>query len=102
MESKTIDCESHGTAFSTYICGHLAINPRQTWYSRARTEDNQWPDSWCSICHEAYLKQGEWNDNNEVDLDIRLFCNFYYQSHRAQGIGIEISDDASPGVSDKC
>jgi hypothetical protein len=68
MESEhkpTINCHADGPAFETYICEHLAANPSQTWYSSAPTEQDRWPDAWCSICHQAYLSQNEWNEKNE-------------------------------------
>ncbi len=93
QQNKKIECETHGTAFMTFICEHLALDPRQIWYSHAPAKDNQWPDSWCSICHQAYMSEGQWNDKNEEELKIRLFCHRCYESHRAQGKFVEIPEE---------
>lgn len=90
VREPKIECRVHGAAFETYICEHLAANPSQTWYSSAPTEQDQWPDAWCSTCHQAYLTQGEWNDKNEGVLKVRLFCDRCYNQHRALGAWIEV------------
>ena len=56
--ARQMECDQHGEAFRTYICGHLASNPAQTWYSTVPSPDNGWADSWCSLCHVAYLRKG--------------------------------------------
>jgi len=95
-QSTKIECQIQGPAFQTFICEHLAADARQVWYSSLATAEDQWPDSWCSICHEAYQQEGEWNDNNEDGLAIKLFCHHCYESHRAQGIWYEVPDKRSP------
>ena len=94
--APTIECETHGQAFETFICVHLAADPQQAWYSSEANEEDRWPDSWCSVCHEAYQQQGEWNDKNESGLKVKLFCHRCYESHRAQGTFIEVPD--TPGA----
>lgn len=88
--AKTIECDTHGPAFQTLICEHLAANPQQAWYSSKPDEQDQWPDSWCSICHEAYQQHGEWNDVNEAVLTLKLFCHRCYEFHRAQGTAVDV------------
>jgi hypothetical protein len=82
-QRKTIECEMHGPAFQAFICTHLATDPKQIWYSSNASEEDQWPDAWCSLCHEAFQREGEWNDKNENGLAIKLFCHRCYESHRA-------------------
>lgn len=74
----------HGPAFQTFICQHLAEDPRQTWHSHRPSEGNQWPDAWCDLCHVAFAREGEWNGNNEEGLVVKLFCHRCYESHRSQ------------------
>jgi hypothetical protein len=92
MDRATIECDAHGSAFETYICEHLAANPIQTWFSSARTEADPWPDAWCSICHDAYQREGLWNEKNEAHLRIKLFCHLCYEAHRMLGDHIEVPD----------
>lgn len=87
-----ISCDLHGEAFETFICSHLAENPVQTWYSMASTLENQWPDSWCSTCHSAYLRENEWNEKNEGEIEAKLFCHRCYEAHRAIATCAYIAD----------
>ena len=87
---KTLECKTHGRAFATYICEHLAANPQQEWYSEIPNEQKRWPDAWCSVCDEAFQSEGEWNERNESKLRIKLFCHHCYESHRAQGTFVEL------------
>ena len=84
QEQDKMQCDTHGPAFMTYICQHLAENPRQTWHSHAPREGNEWPDAWCDLCHVAFMREGEWNNNNEEGLKVKLFCHRCYESHRFQ------------------
>jgi hypothetical protein len=91
-QRKTIECEMHGSAFETFICTHLAGDPKQIWFSRNATEEDQWPAAWCSLCREAFEREDEWNDKNQNGLAIKLFCHRCYESYRAQGTHIEVPD----------
>jgi hypothetical protein len=95
-EKRHIHCDQHGSAFMTFICEHLAADPKQTWYSSTPTEDNQWPDSWCSVCHAAYMREGQWNERNEDVIKARLFCHRCYELHRAQGSSVDVADYEIP------
>ena len=87
-ESKTIVCSAHGDAYPTYLCEHLVANPAQRWHGSYPSQDNPWPDAWCPVCDLEYLKEGEWNDNNEPNLKIKLVCHHCYESFRSQSAGI--------------
>jgi len=79
MERGDIQCDTHGTSFQAYICEHPFENPKQSWFSGPSTDENPWPDAWCSLCHEAYLRDGGWNDANSVDLRAKLICHRCYE-----------------------
>lgn len=81
-KKKTVDCDKHGKAFSTYVCEHLAANPRQEWFSREPEASNPWPDAWCAKCDEIFQEQGEWNKKNEGRMKIALLCHYCYESKR--------------------
>lgn len=84
-DAARIQCGRHGDAFQTFLCNHLAEDPAQTWYSTPPGPDDQWPDSWCSLCHVAFLREGRWNDKSEAELDVKLLCHHCYETHRAMG-----------------
>jgi hypothetical protein len=81
--TQRIDCNTHGPAFKTYVCEHLAENPQQEWFSREPEEDNPWPDSWCSHCDAKFMSEGGWNGENHCP--IVLLCNHCYELKRSQG-----------------
>jgi hypothetical protein len=82
--SKKIQCATHGTAYATYVCRHLASDPSQEWFSREPDEENRWPDAWCKQCDTFFQEQGEWNEKNEKKLEIKLICHHCYEKLRAE------------------
>jgi hypothetical protein len=90
-ESNEVHCAEHGKAMETFVCGHLADDPYQIWYSLAPNSDNKWPDAWCSSCHVRYLLENEWNESNEDGLKAKLFCNHCYDSQRKLGTSVYVS-----------
>jgi hypothetical protein len=46
---------------------------------------NPWPDAWCTICHQPFKEDGEWNGQNEWRMKIKLLCHRCYESARAKG-----------------
>ena len=91
-EIEEVKCCLHGKAYQTFVCKHLVGNPAQTWYSTAPNPENEWPDSWCSVCHVAYLREGQWNEKNECGLDVKLLCHHCYEDKRALGGWVEVPE----------
>jgi hypothetical protein len=83
-ESKQLDCATHGAGFQTFVCEHLAANPAQEWFSGEATVDNKWPDAWCADCDVFFQHQGEWNENNESNMKIKILCHHCYEMFRSQ------------------
>ena len=81
-DTQQIACETHGAAFKTYVCEHLAANPQQEWFSRDPEEGNPWPDAWCAICDEQFMRDGEWKEQNTCK--IVLLCHHCYEAKRSQ------------------
>jgi hypothetical protein len=77
-----IDCDTHGRAFSTYVCEHLAANPRQQWFSEKPEESAPWPDAWCKQCDAVFQEDGNWNGKNEERIKIKILCHYCYESAR--------------------
>ena len=84
--NRKIKCPTHGEAYATYVCGHLARDPLQKWYCDFPSEENPWPDSWCRICEQAFHREGEWNEKNEGALDLTLICHCCYE--HSKGISV--------------
>src|SRR5258708_27751766 len=85
LEFQPLRCEKHGEAYATFVCGHLAANPAQEWFSRVPSSENPWPDSWCGECDVEFLKHGEWNDHNHDCLSLATLCHRCYEGARSQG-----------------
>ena len=86
-DDDSITCDSHGKAPATYLCGHLADDPVQRWHGAHRTPDNAWPDSWCDRCNAAYLRDGEWTDENSQGLNLKIFCSRCYEQAKGKSVG---------------
>jgi hypothetical protein len=85
--SSELTCEQHGTAYTTFVCVHLLENSHQGWYSSAPTSEDPWPDAWCHICDEIFMREGEWNEKNEDASDIRILCHLCYEARRLTATG---------------
>ena len=96
MKAAFVQCALHGDAFHTFVYHHLADDPAQLWFSTPPGPEEEWPESWCSICNVAYLREKQWNDKDEGELDIQLLCHHCFRTHRALGTGILVSE---PGCS---
>lgn len=85
-DDQLVECSQHSKGFATYICGHLLANPAQEWFSKKPDGEQQWPDAWCSACEALFLEQGEWNEKNESQANIKMICHHCYERFRSQAI----------------
>lgn len=85
-ESETISCDEHGESQATFVCEHLIAEPVQRWHCNAPSEDNRWPDAWCEKCDAEFLKEGEWNENNEKNVRIKLLCAECYELLKGKSV----------------
>ena len=87
QDRDTLECCTHGAAYATYVCEHLVQESSYQWFSCEPDDDVQWPDSWCHLCHEHFLAEGEWNEKSEVAAGspstIKLLCHHCYLAKRA-------------------
>jgi hypothetical protein len=83
-DENQIKCSTHGGGYSTYVCEHLISNPAQQWFSDNASEVKRWPDSWCAACDRVFHEQGEWNEQNESKIKIKLLCHHCYESLRSK------------------
>jgi len=84
-KEKEVVCADHEKGFATYVCEHLVTNPTQEWFSREPDEEHRWPDAWCGACDAHFKEQGEWNEQNEARIKIKLLCHHCYERLRSQG-----------------
>jgi hypothetical protein len=80
---QQLNCETHGTAYATYVCEHLASEPGQRWFSQEPDGENPWPDAWCEACNTIFREHGEWNEANEKKLKVKLLCHHCYETFRS-------------------
>lgn len=85
-DGDSVQCSEHGEATAAYVCEHLAMNPEQRWHCNYPSEDNPWPDAWCGQCDGEFQKEGEWNENNEEAIQIKLICHHCYESGMASSV----------------
>jgi hypothetical protein len=86
IEPEPIHCSKHGEGFATFVCEHLVANPIQPWHGGYPTEESPWPDSWCSLCHQNFLKEGEWNEKNEQFIAITTICHHCFEEAQNQSV----------------
>ncbi len=85
-EVERVSCQTHGEAYATFVCGHLAEGAATEWYSAEPIDADPWPSAWCDACHRAFLAEGEWNERSEAAADLRvtLICHRCYEALRAR------------------
>ncbi len=82
--AEQIQCATHGSGFSTFVCQHLAADPAQRWFSATANDENKWPDAWCAFCNIFFEQEGEWNEKNESKMSAKLLCHHCYERLRSQ------------------
>ncbi len=83
-DENQIQCSTHGGGYSAYVCQHLISNPEQQWFSDNASELKRWPDAWCAACDRVFQEQREWNDQNQIKINIQLLCHHCYESLRSK------------------
>lgn len=81
-----IECPTHGEANCAFVCNHLAGDPRQRWYCNYPTKDDPWPDAWCGACEQAFQEQGEWNEQNSQNLNLKILCHNCYDNKKGSSV----------------
>lgn len=85
-DHSSIRCEGHGNAQAAYVCTHIFENPTQRWFGSFPEANNLWPDAWCSSCQASFLREGEWNERNEIELKVKTICSGCYTEARCQSV----------------
>jgi hypothetical protein len=84
MSTDKIECDTHGQAFTTFVCQHLVGGEGLEWHSTEPDEENPWPDAWCGECNAAFEREGEWNEKSESEVRIKIVCHRCYESTKAR------------------
>ncbi len=87
---KTIHCDRHGDRRAAYICDHLLHGTRQGFFTDPDEKANPHPDAWCSRCDLIRLAHdvgdGEWNEESEALVKVRLVCGDCYEGIKERNV----------------
>jgi len=80
---RRISCGTHGEVGPAFVCGHL-LRDRSTalGFNPATPEPGEEPQAWCDDCDRAVLAAGDWTPELEERADIRLICEFCFETLR--------------------
>jgi hypothetical protein len=83
-EFELVQCEEHGESEPALICSHLLEVAAQLWCSSEPSAEDPYPDAWCAKCDVEFQRFGEWNEENEDAISIKLVCQGCYRKLRSQ------------------
>ncbi len=84
MKANTIKCERHGVGAKAFVCGHLLHGQRLGFHFDSN-DIGPYPDAWCSECEGIRAAHGgEWNDESEALIEVRLVCGSCYEEIRSR------------------
>jgi hypothetical protein len=81
-EVELMQCEEHGASEPVFICSHLFEDGAQLWCSSEPSAEEPCPDAWCANCDVEFQRFGEWNEENEGAVEIKLVCRGCYWKRR--------------------
>lgn len=100
-ESELIRCDRHGETPSTFACQHIARGVACGYHASTDNPNDQWPDSWCDLCNEAFQAAGQqWTTVAEKAASINVMCTYCYEAARdrnahvprhARGAGVQLT-----------
>jgi hypothetical protein len=92
--SGSIACRTHGDAYATSVCRHLARDPKQRWFGGYPTNKDPWPAAWCESCNRRRSRQGR---RAKADRsEVVTLCHCCYEDARSTG-STYLSADARKG-----
>jgi hypothetical protein len=88
--TQTIHCHRHGDTSAAFVCSHLLRGENQGFVASEEDPDNPHPDAWCSACDNIREacggSDGEWNEQSEALIEVKLVCGDCYQEIKARNI----------------
>ena len=86
-----IECSTHGFQPEAFVCQHIAqslISGKPVGFHWAADSEQDFPDAWCSDCHERFERSGfEWEGDAAEHLDAKLLCARCYLQAREMALG---------------
>lgn len=86
---KIVHCDRHGDRREAFVCDHLLHGTLQGFFS-GDEPGNPHPDAWCSRCEQIRLNysdvDGEWNEQSEALLKVRLVCGDCYEEIKGKNL----------------
>ena len=83
-DSNIVNCGTHGQVGPAFVCSHLLYErskPLGFFEPEYDPEDPE-PQAWCGACEDAVNLVGDWTDELAAQADIRLVCEFCFESIR--------------------
>jgi len=77
VRRNTIGCAIHGEAAPAFVCSHLAghsVGLGFNWSEPDEDDEDQSPSGWCDNCDLIFEAHGEWNEESEKLIQIKLLC----------------------------
>ena len=88
-----VHCDRHGDRRKAYVCDHLLHGEKLGFFSSTDDPTNPHPDAWCSSCEHLRRAHGDWNEETEALITIRLVCGDCYEEIKARNtLGTEIPE----------
>jgi hypothetical protein len=72
-----VDCDLHGKQQQTFVCEHL-VHGEGLGFFQADEQENPRPDAWCSRCELIRQAHGDWTEESEKLLGVKLLCGACY------------------------
>jgi hypothetical protein len=83
-DARTIKCGTHGSVGQAFVCSHLALEKEKSlgFFEPQFDPDDPEPQAWCGDCEKALNELGDWTDELTKEADIRLVCEFCFETIR--------------------
>jgi hypothetical protein len=93
IKDSYIECNVHEKQRSAFVCKHL-LGPSKVGFNEAFDtvegmelgEDDDF-QAWCDQCEAIRQKEGEWNDNSQALIEIKLVCEKCYFEMKELNLG---------------
>lgn len=81
---RMVNCGTHGQVSQAFVCSHLIFEKGQPlgFFEPAYDPDDPEPQAWCGGCEAMLNEIGEWTDEMAEKADIRLVCEFCFETIR--------------------
>ena len=85
MDQLKIRCGTHGEVNRAFVCGHLFAERKTPlgFFEAEFDPDDPELEGWCQACEEMVLRDGDWTEETTAAADIRLVCEFCFETIRA-------------------